>query len=394
MERWRKQLRNSVMKPEALEKALKLEPRSLRAVAREYPIRITPYFLRLIKRREDPLWKQVVPSQEELRESICVDDPLNEEGDSPVPHLVHRYPDRALLMVTNQCPIYCRFCTRKRLIGKPGFISREHLRRAVAYLRDHQEVRDVILSGGDPLLLPDAYLEEVLKALRAIPHLEIIRIGTRVPGSLPQRITARLCRILKKHHPLYMNLHFNHPDEITPQSRAACKRLADAGIPLGAQIVLLKGVNDDPETMKLLVRKLLAVRVKPYYLYQADLVKGTEHFRTPVESGLEILRHIQGFTSGMAVPTYVIDAPGGGGKIPILPPDNVLEWTPREVILKNYKNDIYRYPQPLSSQAGQADPEPATMEAAEKEVVAPLPALPTPSRYAVRSGAGRLEEEA
>lgn len=364
MERWRKQLRNSITKPEALEKALWLEPGSLRAVAREYPIRITPYFLRLIKQRDDPLWRQVVPSSDELKESICVDDPLNEEGDSPVPHLVHRYPDRALLMVTNQCPIYCRFCTRKRLIGKPGFISREHLRRALAYLMRHEEVRDVILSGGDPLLLPDAYLEEVLKALRAIPHLEILRIGTRVPGSLPQRITARLCRILKKYHPLYMNLHFNHPDEITPQSRAACKRLADAGIPLGAQIVLLKGVNDDPETMQLLVRKLLAIRVKPYYLYQADLVKGTDHFRTPVESGIEILRHLQGYTSGMAVPTYVIDAPGGGGKIPILPPDNVLEWTPQEVILKNYKNDIYRYPQPL--------PEPATMEAGEKEAVAPL----------------------
>ncbi len=371
MERWRKQLRNSVTKPDALERALKLEPGSLRAVAREYPIRITPYFLRLIKRRNDPIWKQVVPSPDELQESICVDDPLNEEGDSPVPHLVHRYPDRALLMVTNQCPIYCRFCTRKRLIGKPGFISREHLQRAAAYLRQHAEVRDVILSGGDPLLLPDAHLAEVLHALRAIPHLEILRIGTRVPGALPQRITARLCRTLKRYHPLYMNVHFNHPDEITPASVGACKRLADAGIPLGAQIVLLKGVNDDPETMKRLVRKLLAIRVKPYYLYQADLVKGTEHFRTPVESGIEILRHLQGYTSGMAVPTYVIDAPGGGGKIPILPPDNVLEWTPREVILKNYKNDIYRYPQP-------------TAEAREQEVAAPLPASP----------AGRLEEEA
>jgi len=265
--------------------------------------------------------------------------------DSPVPNLVHRYPDRVLLMVTTQCPIYCRFCTRKRLIGQPGYVTKQTIQQGIDYIAQHTEVRDVILSGGDPLLLSDDYLEWVLKSLRAIPHLELIRIGSRVPGSLPQRITKKLCRMLKRYHPLYMNLHFNHPDEITPESKKACERLADAGIPLGSQTVLLKGVNDDPETMKTLMQKLLSIRVKPYYLYQADITKATDHFRTSVETGLNIMRHLRGFTSGMAVPHYVIDAPGGGGKIAVLPPDYVLAFNDKEVILKNYEGQVYRYPQ-------------------------------------------------
>jgi lysine 2,3-aminomutase len=248
-------------------------------------------------------------------------------------------------MVTNQCPIYCRFCTRKRLVGKPGFISKGDLDRAVDYIQAHPEIRDVILSGGDPLLLTDDHLERVLKALRAIPHLEIIRIGSRVPGSLPSRITGNLCAMVKKYHPIYMNLHFNHPDEITPEVRLACERLADAGIPLGSQTVLLRGVNDDPEIMKRLMQKLLACRVKPYYIYQADLTRGTNHFRTPVEDGLAILKTIQGHTSGMAVPHYVIDAPGGGGKIPLLPADYLVELNGREAVLKNYEGRVFRYPQ-------------------------------------------------
>jgi len=274
------------------------------------------------------------------------DDPLEEDLMSPVPHLVHRYPDRVLLMVTNQCPIYCRFCTRKRLVGKPGFLKKGELDRAIAYLREHPEVRDVILSGGDPLLLPDHLMERTLKALRTIPHLELIRLGSRVPGTLPERITPKLCEIIKKYHPIYMNLHFNHPDELTPAVKAACGMLADAGVPLGAQTVLLKGVNDDPEVMKRLVHQLLLARVKPYYLYQADLTKGTNHFRTTVETGLNIIKALQGHTSGMAVPHFVIDAPGGGGKIPLLPSDYLIHMDDDGALLRNYENKTFHYPQP------------------------------------------------
>jgi lysine 2,3-aminomutase len=297
------------------------------------------------------MYQQVVTDIREIEEDFGVDDPLNEEGDSPVPSVVHRYPDRALLMVTHQCPIYCRFCTRKRFVGKVP-IPREAVRLGIEYIRNHPEIRDVILSGGDPLMLKDRELEEVLKGLRSIPHLEIVRIGSRVPGTLPQRITKKLCRMLKKYHPLFMNIHFIHPREITPEVAVACGRLADAGIPLGSQTVLLKGINDDPEIMKELMVKLLSIRVKPYYIYQADLVRGAEHFRTPVEKGLEIIRAIQGHTSGMAVPHYVIDAPGGGGKIPVLPSDFVLEMNSKEVILQNYDNNIYRYPQVPAAEIG------------------------------------------
>jgi lysine 2,3-aminomutase len=232
-------------------------------------------------------------------------------------------------------------------VGKPGFVSKGDLQKVVEYITAHTEIRDIILSGGDPLLIPDGHLETILKALRSIPHLEIIRIGSRVPGSLPSRITERLCTMLKKYHPLYMNLHFNHPDEITPEVKKACEMMVDSGIPLGSQTVLLKGVNDDPEVMKRLMQKLLTIRVKPYYLYQTDMVSGTEHFRTPVERGLEIIQSIQGHTSGMAVPHFVIDAPGGGGKVPLLPNDNLLSINSREVILKNYENKVYQYPQPI-----------------------------------------------
>jgi len=347
MEQWVKDLRESVVKAEDLEKRLGVPSEEARKVIQEYPMRITPHVLNLIKEKGDPIWKQVVPHPDEMENtSHCIDDPLHEEKDSPVPHLVHRYPDRVLFMVTNQCPIYCRFCTRKRLVGKPGFVSKVDLMKVVEYISYHPEIRDIILSGGDPLLIPDRHLETILKALRGIAHLEIIRIGTRVPGSLPSRITDKLCDMLKKYHPLYMNLHFNHPDEITPEVKQACEKLANIGIPLGSQTVLLKGVNDDPDVMKQLMQKLLAIRVKPYYLYQTDLVNGTEHFRENVEKGLEIIQAIQGHTSGMAVPHFVIDAPGGGGKIPILPSDNLLSINSREVILKNYENKVYQYPQP------------------------------------------------
>jgi len=346
VEEWRRILAESVVKPRDLADRLGVDPKEIESIVGEYPMRITPTVMATIKEVGDPIWRQVVPDPAEAEDADAEDDPLEEDMMSPVPHLVHRYPDRALLMVTNQCPIYCRFCTRKRLVGKPGFLKKGELDRAIAYLREHTEVRDVILSGGDPLLLPDHLLERILKSLRSIPHLELIRIGSRVPGSLPQRITPTLCEIVKKYHPVYMNLHFNHPDELTPEVKAACGMLADAGIPLGAQTVLLKGVNDDPEVMTRLMHQLLLARVKPYYLYQADLTKGTNHFRTTVETGMNIIRELQGHTSGMAVPHFVIDAPGGGGKIPVLPSDYLVHLDEDGAVLKNYENKTFYYPQP------------------------------------------------
>src|SRR3989442_1153024 len=346
METWRQALAKSITKPEELAKHLDVDPDAIADVVAEYPMRITPMWMQLIKERGDAFWRQVVPEPEELTDDSPADDPLHEELDSPVPHLVTRYPDRVLFMVTNQCPIYCRFCTRKRLVGKPGFLKQGELERVIEYLRAHTEVRDIILSGGDPLLLPDHLLERILKALRTVPHLEIIRIGTRVPGSLPERITPELCAMIKQYHPLYMNLHFNHPAELTLEVKAACGRLADAGGPLGAQTVLLKRVNDDPSIMMRIVHQLLLARVKPYYLYQADLTRGTNHLRTTVETGLEIIKALQGHTSGMGVPHFVIDAPGGGGKIPLLPSDYLVSLTPEQAILTNYEGKAYIYPQP------------------------------------------------
>jgi lysine 2,3-aminomutase len=346
MDEWIRLFKESAIKPEDLDGQLGATPEEVREAIEVFPMRINSYFLDLMKEKGDPIARQVVPSPEESRDGApYLDDPLDEEKDSPVPGLVHRYPDRVLLMVTTQCPIYCRFCTRKRIIGRPGIVSMGTIRQGIDYIRNHGEVRDVILSGGDPLMLKDEVIEEILQGLRAIPHLEIIRIGSRVPGALPQRVTERLCEMLKKYHPLFMNLHFNHPDEVTPEAKKACEMLADAGIPLGSQTVLLKGINDDPQVMKRLMQKLLTCRVKPYYIYQADLVSGTDHFRTTVEAGLEIMRHLQGHTSGMAVPKYVIDAPHGGGKVPINPPDFVLGINEKEVVVKNYEDQVYSYPQ-------------------------------------------------
>lgn len=346
MDEWLKIVKESVTKPSELAEHVSLDPGAVEDAVSKYPMRINSYFLQQMKDKGDPLSLQVVPSPQEMEAGEdTVADPLYEEGDSPVPGLVHRYPDRVLLMVTTQCPIYCRFCTRNRIIGKPGIVSTETIRQGIGYIKDHPEVRDVILSGGDPLMLKDEVLDWILRDLRAIPHLEIIRIGSRVPGTLPQRITPELCAILKKYHPLYMNLHFNHPDEITPEVARACGMLADAGIPLGSQTVLLKGINDSPEVMKTLMQRLLSIRVKPYYLYQADLTSGTNHFRTSVEAGLEIIRALRGHTSGMAVPHYVVDAPGGGGKIALLPSDCILQITEEKVVLKNYENKIFTYPQ-------------------------------------------------
>jgi len=313
-------------------------------VVKRYPMRVNPYFLSLIDREGDAIWKQCIPDIRELEDEDGLIDPLNEEGDSPVPGLTHRYPDRVLFLVSNRCAMYCRFCTRKRRVGDPfKEITMEQILRGVEYIKEHTEVRDVILSGGDPLLLNDNELEFILRELRKIRHLEIIRIGTRVPCTLPQRITPILCDILKKYHPLYINIHFNHPREITSESRKACEMLANAGIPLGSQTVLLKGVNDDPDVVKELMQKLLRMRVRPYYIFQCDLTKGTKHFRTPIKDGLKIIENLRGHTSGLCVPHYVIDAPGGGGKIPISP-NYVVDQNKKEIILKNYQGGIYKYP--------------------------------------------------
>ena len=378
MQEWQKYLSDSVVKVEDLP----FVPESfdyrerLKKVVDIFPVRINSYFLSQIKKENDPLWKQVVPTLDELddivdEESLLVSDPLNEEGDMPVPELVHRYPDRVLLMVNNQCPIICRFCTRKRKIGFPGVVTRETLRRGIDYIRKNSEVRDVILSGGDPLLVPDKELDRILSELRSIPHLEIIRIGTRVPGTLPQRVTPELCDILKKYHPLYFNMHFNHPNEITPEVEKACNMLADTGIPLGSQTVLLKGVNDDTGVMKELMHKLLMIRIRPYYIYQADMALGTDHFRTDVQKGLNLISDLQGHTSGMGVPYFVIDAPGGGGKVRLLP-NTVIEHNEKEVIIKNYEGKVFRYPQPVRKSAKKKVP--VTEEPVSTENVCQMPA--------------------
>ena len=317
----------------------------LRQAAENFEFRISPAMVDLIKSPDDPIWRQYVPSVQELEVHDGIVDSLDEDAHSPVPNITHRYPDRALFLVSPVCASYCRFCTRRRKVGDPEKIPMSQLESAFQYLEAHTEIRDVIMSGGDPLLLSDRRIDDILKRLRAIPHLEVIRIGSRVPCHLPERITPELCAILKKYHPFYINTHFNHPDELTPAAVKGLGMLADAGIPLGCQTVLLKGVNDDPAVMKKLMQRLLAARVRPYYIYMCDQVAGAEHFRTTVEKGLEIVKALRGWTSGLAVPHFVIDAPGGGGKIPLLP-EYVVKITDKEVVLRNYTGKRFKYKQP------------------------------------------------
>lgn len=306
------------------------------------PLRITRHYFHLIQQAGDPIWLQAIPDIREMSEEGFTD-PLDEEGDSPVPYLTHRYPDRVLFRVTDKCAMYCRHCTRKWKIANPDPVPKEILRDAIEYIRAHEEVRDVIISGGDPLMLSNHELEAILEAVRAIPHVEIIRIGTRIPVTWPERVTPELASMLRRFHPLFINTQFNHPREITPESTRSCGLLVDAGIPVGNQSVLLKGVNDDPLVMKKLVQKLLTIRVRPYYIFQADLVKGTSHFRTSVATGLAIIQALRGHTSGLAVPHLVIDAPGGGGKIAIMP-NAIVSMDEHEVVLRNYEGNLYRYP--------------------------------------------------
>jgi len=320
METWQHLLGDSITTLDQLKSRLGCEGTALGQVIANFPMRINPYFANLIEYPGDPIWKQVVPDIAELNDPVCLRDPLGEEEHSPVANLVHKYRDRVLFLVAGSCAAYCRFCTRKRKVGSAAMcLSSANLRAGYAYLREHPEVREVLLSGGDPLLLADEVIGDILANLRAIPSIEVIRIGTRIPSVLPMRITDKLVAILKQHHPLYINTHFNHPREITIEAAAACGRLADAGIPLGCQTVLLKGVNDDPKTIRQLLTMLLRIRVKPYYLFQADLTRGTNHFRTHSSVGIAIMRQLYGHLSGMAIPTLALDAPDGKGKIPLTP---------------------------------------------------------------------------
>lgn len=344
MELWQKILHNSITTLDGLQEHVACDSNALHDVIANFPMRINPYFLKLIKHPGDPIWKQAVPDLAEIHDGVCEDDPLGEENLSPVPNLVHKYPDRVLFLVSNTCAMYCRFCTRKRKVGTDKMrISRNTLNGGYTYLRQHPEIREVLISGGDPLLLPDGEIAEILHSLRSIRSIEIIRIGTRVPSVLPMRITKKLISILKAHHPLYINTHFNHPTEITAESSKACTMLADAGIPMGCQTVLLKGINDDAQTLKELFLGLLHIRVKPYYLFQADLTKGTNHFRTTTETGLAIMRQLYGHISGMAIPTYALDGPKGKGKIP-LTPQYILE-RGDTLVFENFQGEVCTYPE-------------------------------------------------
>lgn len=355
MELWQELLRQSVDSAKDLVDRFGFDQEMAERLNKLFHIRINPYYLSLIRYPGDPIWLQCIPDSKELEEDGLLEDPLAEDAHSPVPSIVHRYPDRVLFLTTSQCSMYCRFCTRKRKVGDSTKINMKYLQDGIDYIAQHPEIRDVILSGGDPLMLTDVLLERVLKGLREIPHVEIIRLGTKMPCVLPQRVTPKLCKILRKYHPIYVNTHFNHPWEITPEAKRACEMLVDAGIPVGNQSVLMKGVNDDAAVMLELVRKLLAMRVRPYYLYQADVTRGTNYFRTPVSKGLEIMDNLRGHTSGLAIPYYVIDAPGGGGKIPLLP-QYVIGRAGKNIILRNYKYEIFTYPDVEEEPAGHNPP--------------------------------------
>ncbi len=346
---WRWQLKHRICKAKDLEKYLMLSLAEKAAISLEnlLPLSVTPYYMSLVHETDpqDPVRKCVIPTEHELLRSPGEeDDPLHEDRDSPVPGIVHRYPDRVLFLVTGFCSTYCRYCTRSRIVGQRGVYGTERWGRGIEYIRSNRQVRDVLISGGDPLTMSDDQLEYLLRGLREIRHVEIIRIGSKIPAVLPQRITRKLCAMLKKYHPLFLSLHFTHPKELTAESVTACTMLADAGIPMGSQTVLLKGINDDPGTMKALNHKLLQARVRPYYLYQCDPVPGSGHFRTLMSKGLEIIQGLRGHTTGYAVPQYVIDLPGGGGKTPVLP-GYYQGLGEQGQVFKNFENKVYVYPE-------------------------------------------------
>jgi lysine 2,3-aminomutase len=334
---------NSITSRIQLAKHFTIHENHIDRVIEKYPMKITPYYLSLIKKHGDGLWKQAVPDIRELEISSLKEDPLHEELQSPTPNLIHRYPDRVVFLISNQCAMYCRYCMRKRRIGRSLPQNENSIEQGIAYIRDHQQIRDVILSGGDPLMLDDHTLDGILKRIKNIQHVEIIRIHSRIPCVLPQRITDDLANIIRKYHPIYLNTHFNHPNEITPESQKSCAILADAGIPLGCQTVLLKDVNDSPHIMKELMRKLVQIRVKPYYIHHPDPVQGTHHFRVPIQTGLKILEYLQGNISGLCIPRYMIDLPEGGGKVPLQ--CNYIDRSDHDRhIVRNYMGELFEYP--------------------------------------------------
>lgn len=349
---WHWQVRNRIDTVDKLKQIINLteqEEESISEVLKKFRMGITPYYAAHMDKNDHrcPIRMQAVPTIAETHiSSADMTDPLHEDTDSPVPGLTHRYPDRVLFLITDQCSMYCRHCTRRRFAGQQDHsVPMENIDKCIEYVRNHPEVRDVLLSGGDCLLVADDILEYIIKNLRAIPHVEIIRLGSRTPVVCPQRITDDLVNMLKKYHPIWLNTHFNHPKEFTPESKEAVRKLADAGIPLGNQSVLLRGVNDCPHIMMDLVHELVKIRIRPYYIYQCDLSLGIEHFRTPVSKGIEIMEALRGHTSGFCVPTFVIDAPGGGGKTPVMP-NYVISQSPHKVVLRNFEGVITTYTEP------------------------------------------------
>jgi lysine 2,3-aminomutase len=352
---WRWQLRHRVTRAEPLKLILNLSPEEIEAIEASkgrMATAITPYFAKLMDRNDSncPIRRQAIPTMAEFHLSPAdLFDPCAEDENSPVHGLVHRYPDRVLLLVTDKCAVYCRYCTRRRMVGSSeNCISPQELDEAVAYIQATKKVRDVLISGGDPLFFEDDHLESILAKVRKVPHVEIIRIGTRVPVTLPQRITPSLTAMLKKYHPLWISIHFSHPKEITKETRRACAMLSEAGIPLGSQTVLLRGINDRPVVMKRLMHELLKIRVRPYYIYQCDLAMGTEHFRTPIAVGINIIEKLRGHTTGYAVPSFVIDAPGGGGKIPV-GPTYMISQDKGKMVLRNYQGKVFEYQEPRNN---------------------------------------------
>lgn len=347
MEDWRQILRNSISNPETIAELLGLDAADIRKVCSVYPARINSYYLKLLQKHGNCLGRQIVPDIVELSKhnQACPEDPIMEDAFSPVPNLTHRYRDRVLFLVSDQCPVLCRFCTRKRKVGSSLEISRESMENCLGYIREHQEVRDVLLSGGDPLLLEDAALSDILEELRKIPHVEVIRIGTRVLSALPQRVDEALAGMLSRFHPLFVHAHFNHPAELTPESSEACRILADAGISLGSQTVLLSGINDDADTLEVLFRSLLSLRVRPYYLFQSDMVRGSEHFRIPLDSGFKIMETLRSRTSEMALPKFTVDLPEGKGKV-VLDKGRVEDSGRGEATITTLEGEKVKYPNP------------------------------------------------
>ncbi|WP_459129104.1 lysine 2,3-aminomutase [Guggenheimella bovis] len=372
---WKWQVKNRFETLDQLKAVFKLSPEEEEGVKKTLEtlrMAITPYYLTLIDQENpnDPVRKQAIPLEIETHKAEAdLLDPLHEDTDSPVPGITHRYPDRVLFLITDQCSMYCRHCTRRRFAGQTDApVTTNQIDGAIEYVRNHPEVRDVLLSGGDALLMSDDRLEYIISNLRQIPHVEIIRIGSRTPVVMPQRITDDLCNMLKKYHPIWLNTHFNHPNEVTPDSKAACERLANAGVPLGNQSVLLRGVNDCPHIMRKLVHELVMMRVRPYYIYQCDLSMGLEHFRTTVSKGIEIIEALRGHTSGYCVPTFVVDAPGGGGKIPVMP-NYLISQNEKRVVLRNYEGVICTYTQPTNYESSCHCPVCGGGEKAEQEGV-------------------------